>query len=195
MVPGLAPSGRRSASEVISAVRKSCQPNHITPIVAPIALRHAISAIVILHVQWHGADYSSDFREVFCLRSKGLTCLETSPGLGSPWVPLSTGESQSQPHISRVLQTAPMLLPDIIPRSPPLPPLQWPPCPSPFPPQRTTNSHLLMLLAKLRTGTTGRATTARLATEETARRANILAGGAAGGRVECRGYMRANAVF
>lgn len=38
-----------------------------------------------------------------------------------------------------------------------------------------TNSHLLMLLAKLRTGTAGRATTARLATEETARRANISA--------------------
>jgi hypothetical protein len=39
--------------------------------------------------------------------------------------------------------------------------------------RKAAHSHLLMLLAKLRVGTTGRAATARLATVETARRANI----------------------
>jgi hypothetical protein len=42
---------------------------------------------------------------------------------------------------------------------------------------KLAHSHLFMLLAKLRTGTTGRAVTARLATVETARRANIVAVG------------------
>jgi hypothetical protein len=42
---------------------------------------------------------------------------------------------------------------------------------------KLAHSHLFMLLAKLRTGTAGRAVTARLATVETARRANIVAVG------------------
>jgi hypothetical protein len=42
--------------------------------------------------------------------------------------------------------------------------------------RKIAHSHLLMLLAKLRAGTMGRAAMARLATVETARRANILAG-------------------
>jgi len=52
-----------------------------------------------------------------------------------------------------------------------------PSLPHPLRKETKQNSHLLTLLAKLRTGTTGRAATARLATEETARRANMLAGG------------------
>ena len=43
--------------------------------------------------------------------------------------------------------------------------------------RKMAHSHLFMLLAKLRTGTAGRAVTARLATVETARRANIVAVG------------------
>jgi hypothetical protein len=55
---------------------------------------------------------------------------------------------------------------------------------SPNPVAKLAHSHLFMLLAKLRTGTTGRAVTARLATVETARRANIVAVGQ-----EWSGYM------
>jgi hypothetical protein len=43
--------------------------------------------------------------------------------------------------------------------------------------RKMAHSHLFMLLAKLRAGTAGRAVTARLATVETARRANIVAVG------------------
>lgn len=143
MVPGLAPSGRRSASEVISAAREklSAQPCHLIVAQSPSARRYP--QLVSLRVQRHSADSSGNVREVFCLRSKGLTCLETSPGLGSPWVPLSTSKSQrSQPHISKPHIT-PMPLPErLIALS--YPSLlfhlsQWPPRPLPSSPQRQTH--------------------------------------------------------
>lgn len=174
-------------SDLCSARKESCQPkkNHITsdpsrrsPSARP------ISAVAMLHVQWARAERllpSSGARGGYmCLRSKGLTCLEGSPGLGSPWVPLSTNKSQRiKVSLSCPLSppvTSPMPLPEPLaasPRPSPAPHLpQWLPIPCA---KEAQNSHLLTLLAKLRTGATGRATTARLATVETARRANISA--------------------
>ena len=189
MVPGLAPSGRRSASEVISTAREkgSCQPKRTISDTDPSRRSPSarpISAVAMLHVQWARAERllpSSAVRGGYiCLRSKGLTCLEGSPGLGSPWVPLSTNKSQRiKVSLSCPLSppvTTPMPLPEPLAAFPhpyPAPHLpQWLPIPSA---KEAQNSHLLTLLAKLRTGATGRATTARLATVETARRANISA--------------------
>lgn len=101
MVPGLAPSGRRSASEVISAAREKLSVT-VSSHCRAIAQRLAISANGISSRPMAQRRLFRRYSGGICLRSKGLTCLETSPGLGSPWVPLSTGESQrSQPHVSK----------------------------------------------------------------------------------------------
>lgn len=164
MVPGLPPSGMRSCSPVISRVG--------------ILLAIGLWRLVLNRsstVQC-GIRCGRDRGEWECsVPSKGFTCLLGSPGLGSPWVLLSTvyirqPTPSPQPSYPQS-QSLPVNL-----SIPPFLLFQWHQSLFQSPSVRTGKSlysHLLTLLTKLRAGTTGRAATARLATVETARRANI----------------------
>lgn len=110
------------------------------------AQRQARSATAIFHIQWlHRRLLPALFGggAMFCLRSKGLTCLETSPGLGSPWVPLSTNKPQriSQPQCVQTSKNHANASPGL-PRGPPssISPPSPPPMALPIPlRQRKTN--------------------------------------------------------
>jgi hypothetical protein len=170
MVPGWAPSGRRSASEVISAAREwlainislsrrrapylsmtscSISDSDGDPVVEEsLAYGRKASCASKPHQAWglRGCRCRLHRKE----RSQHCTLATTLPTLQIPSPPLS-----SPPILFLDSNGLPLLLHNLRKKE-------------------SDNSHLLKLLAKLRTGTTGRAATARLATVETARRANML---------------------
>jgi hypothetical protein len=196
MVPGLAPSGRRSASEVISAAREklSAKPYHVN--CRAVAQRLAISAIGIPLRPMARRRLFQRFSGGICLRSKGLTCLETSPGLGSPWVPLSTGEPQSQPHVSKPHITPMPLAESLAAHFHPSLPFQlpqWSLRPLPSSPQRQTHisSCCWQSCERARPGARRRRAWRRKKQRDgrTFRRWCWVA------EWSGRGYMRANAVF